>query len=1059
MADNVDRRDNGIDRRRFLQIGSAGAVSLAALPADLPVMAGPFEANEYSSVIPADKKLDPAWVESLFARGEPQVYSDPKALQHIGMPIGGICTGTLYLGGDGRLWLWDIFNRDVEGIQPRTVDYQGKQIRTRNGANYVSPALPTSPLDQGFAIQVKTADGRVVRSLDRAGFRNITFRGEYPRAQVSYADEAVPVTVRLEAFSPFIPLNVDDSSLPVTVMNYTIRNVSDQALEAEIGGWLENAVCCYTKSEVRGRRRNRIVRTAGLTSLACSAEPEPLGKPSQRPDVLFEDFEKDDYKGWAVEGTAFGDGPTRMKDIPAYQGDVHGKGQRVVNSHNVRSGEDVGGGDAHLGTLTSKPFSVQRRYIRFLVGGGNHVGKTCVNLLVDDQIVATVTGRADNRMQWTSFDVRKFEGKEARIQVVDNARGGWANIGVDQIIFSDLAMEPTELEDQHDFGTMALTLLDDGDDVRASASVRDAGVFGTPIDETTRPLSDKLMGAIRRAVQLAPGQEATVTFLVSWHFPNLRTRGLSAKTQGRHYATRFKSALDVAKFVSEKFDRLAGETRLWCDTWYDSTLPYWFLDRTFANTSTLATNTCYRFEDGRFYAWEGIGCCGGTCTHVWHYAQAVGRVFPDLERDTRQRVDFGIAFHDNGLIGYRGELHDHHADDGQAGTILRAYREHQMSANDDSLRENWPEIKLALQFLIARDANGDGIIEGAQPNTLDASWYGKISWLASMYLAALAAGEAMAAEMGDAAFAGQCRAIRDRGAKEILNLHNGEYFVQQPDPNHLDAIGVDGGCHIDQVLGQSWAWQVGLGRLFSESHTGSALQSLWAYNFVPDIGPFRERFPQGRWYAVAGDAGLVMCTWPKGGKRDDWQKHWQYQYFNECMSGFEWQVASHMIWEGMLTEGLAVARAIHDRYNAALRNPYNEIECSDHYARAMASYGAYLAACGYKYHGPKGHLGFAPRLSPEDFRAAFTAAEGWGTFAQQRGRDTQEATISVRWGRLRLKTLALEVGEGVVVQRVEAVAAGINQPVEFAQEKERVTVTFSEAITVAAGETIRVTCQ
>ncbi len=328
-----------------------------------------------------------------------------------------------------------------------------------------------------------------------------------------------------------------------------------------------------------------------------------------------------------------------------------------------------------------------------------------------------------------------------------------------------------------------------------------------------------------------------------------------------------------------------------------------------------------------------------------------------------------------------------------------------------------------------------------------------------MYLAALAAGEAMAAEMGDAAFAGQCRAIRDRGAEEILNLYNGEYFAQQPDPKHLDAIGVDGGCHIDQVLGQSWAWQVGLGRLFSESHTGRALQSLWKYNFVPDIGPFRERFPQGRWYAVAGDAGLVMCTWPKGGKRDDWQKHWQYQYFNECMSGFEWQVASHMMWEGMLTEGLAVARAIHDRYIAALRNPYNEIECSDHYARAMASYGAYLAACGYEYHGPKGHLGFAPGLSPEDFRAAFTAAEGWGTFAQQRGRDTQEATISVRWGRLRLKTLALEVGEGVVVQRVEAVATGINQPVEFAQEKERVSITFAEEITVAAGETIKVTCQ
>ena len=96
--------------------------------------------------------------------------------------------------------------------------------------------------------------------------------------------------------------------------------------------------------------------------------------------------------------------------------------------------------------------------------------------------------------------------------------------------------------------------------------------------------------------------------------------------------------------------------------------------------------------------------------------------------------------------------------------------------------------------------------------------------------------------------------------------------------------------------------------------------------------------------AKVGDAGLIMCSWPQGGKNPGFAKHWQYGYFNECMTGFEWQAAAHMIWEGhdqpdLLEAGLAVSRAIHDRYNAALRNPYNEIECSDHYSRAMASYG------------------------------------------------------------------------------------------------------------------------
>ena len=107
-------------------------------------------------------------------------------------------------------------------------------------------------------------------------------------------------------------------------------------------------------------------------------------------------------------------------------------------------------------------------------------------------------------------------------------------------------------------------------------------------------------------------------------------------------------------------------------------------------------------------------------------------------------------------------------------------------------------------------------------------------------------------------------------------------------------------------------------------------------------------------------------------------------YFNECMNGFEYQVAGHMIWEGMVDEGLAVTRAIHDRYHATRRNPYNEVECGDHYARSMASHGVFLAACGFDVPRPEGHIGFAPRLTPEDFRRAFTAAEGWGTFSQRR---------------------------------------------------------------------------
>src|SRR5205085_5259958 len=143
---------------------------------------------------------------------------------------------------------------------------------------------------------------------------------------------------------------------------------------------------------------------------------------------------------------------------------------------------------------------------------------------------------------------------------------------------------------------------------------------------------------------------------------------------------------DAAAYAARNFSRRREETMRWHDTWYDSTLPFWFLDRTMANTSTLATTTAYRLGDGLFYAWEGVGCCAGTCTHVWHYAHAPARLFPVLERSARERADYGVAFNpDTGRIRFRAEHNDHWAVDGQAGCILRAYREHQMSADDQFL--------------------------------------------------------------------------------------------------------------------------------------------------------------------------------------------------------------------------------------------------------------------------------------------------------------------------------------------------------------------------------------
>ena len=1045
-----------LDRRSFLKTAGIGAAGLAIQSASLPIMAGPFAENEYLKIIPVDKKLDPAWVRSLFERGEKQTYSSPKALDNIGMPVGGLFAGTVYLSGDGRLWLWDIFNRDQEGICPRPVSYKGQKLRPRDGSNYVEPAKIYSPFEQGFGLRLDNDGSTEDIPLNAEGFEKVTFNGQYPMATVNYESSRLPVKATLKAYSPFIPLNLDDSSLPATIMRYTITNISKETVEVDLYGKLQNPVCMETRDKVDGQLANTVVKDWFFSLVNCSAIPLKEPPEKTRPDIVFDDFEKESYNGWTVEGKAFGAGPVSITDIPDYQGNVAGKGKRVVNSHASSPGTESVERDSSVGTLTSRPFKIERNYITFLVGGGAHKGKTCINLLIDDAVVASTTGKNNNKMTIGTFDVKSFQGQKATLQIVDDFTGGWGNIGVDQIVFTDQKAEKGELTEQRDYGTISLALIGrrprdyafavDGDDKSAKNIVA---------------LDDKLVGTVGTKLELKPGRSQTISFVIAWHFPNFYMRHSGGQYVGHSYGARFNTALRVLRYIASNFERLTTQTEKWVDTWYDSTLPYWLLDRTMANTSTLATTTCYRFEDGRFWAWEGIGCCPGTCTHVWHYAQAPGRIFPEIERITRERTDFGIGQHDDGGIGMRTNLKSSNkpAHDGQCGRILGAYREHQMSSDDAFLRRIWPNVKIAMQYLIRLDKNNDGLIEGAQPNTLDAAWYGKVSFLQSLYIAALKASQAMALEMDDTAFATECGNIAANGAKTIEELYNGEYFIQIEDPAHKKEVGVGPGCYIDQVFGQSWAHQVGLGRLFDKDKQLSALRALWKYNFVPDVGPFRDNFKLGRWYAMAGDAGLLMCTWPKGGQNPNFKKHWQYMYFNECMSGFEWQVASHMIYEGMLKEGLAIARAIHDRYDGALRNSYNEIECSDHYARAMASYGVFISISGFEYHGPKGYIAFSPRLTKEDFRSAFITARGWGTFSQKRKGDTQTETLGLNWGRLNLKQMAFDIPAGKTATDVKLKVRGKKVDSIYRMEENRVVVTSAEPAVIEAGQNIEIRIQ
>ena len=905
-----------IKRRDFLR--NAGILATGGLLA--PYLPGEnFLKGELSLSPILEKKLDPAWVKSLYERGSVTTYLKSRnELQYIGMPVGGINCGTVYLGGDGRLWLWDIFNSNQEGIDPKEVMWSPdektqQKVRSRDGSAYVVPAKDIRPLQQGFAILLEWEGRQVIRQLDAGDWQEIAFEATYPMATIRYTDPEIPVVLSVDVYSPFIALDELNSGLPATVFSFHVHNTSSVVVTISLLGWLENKTGMHSAKNGVHERRNEVVVN---------------------------------------------------KEFCITQGSIglYKNAAKVVDASN-----------------------------------------------------ASNTSQASDDM----------------------------------------------LTHQADYGTLAISSF--GTEARGGAHLLfplHAESFKLRNDTTTTASPDEtLLAAAANQRKLPAGTKADFHFVLSWHFPNLLLEGVQ-EGKGRYYQNQFKDASEVITYIHSHFDTLQSNSRLWKETWYDSTLPWWFLERTFLNVSTLATTTCHRLPDGRFWAWEGVGACPGNCTHVWQYAQASGRIFPSLERDTRERVDLGLAQQPDGGIWFRAELEKRPAIDGQAGTVLRFYREHQLSRDNQFLQKNWPHIKLAVQFLLEQDKNGDGMEDTPMENTLDAVWAGEISWIVGLCIAAVRAGQAMAEEMHDIAFAAICRNYVEKGRANMEGqLFNGEYFIHRPDQvEGRKKLGSYNTSHIDQVFGQSWAFQVGLGRVLDQQKTVSALHALWKYNFTTDVGPYISTHPGGRPYAVAGEGGMILNTNPLNEAKPYGEEvSWQGGYFNECMSGFEHQVASHMMAEGMVDEALILTRTIHDRYHAVKRNPFNEIECSDHYARAMASYGSFITACGFEYHGPGGFMKFAPKLSPDHFKAPFTAAEGWGSYSQRRSGQHFSATLELKYGQLELKELAICLLKEHQAGKATITVNGVTQPYSLHQQGAEVRVIFRDVQLLKAGEALVLT--
>jgi hypothetical protein len=396
---------------------------------------------------PTAKNLDPTWIKSLADRGEPTISTKENShdFDYIGMPVGGIGAGELYLSGDGRLWDWDIFGTMCK---PGFPVEQGLAYRAPHKAGDPADAAQIV-IDQSFVIRTKQGDKVDTRTLDKTGFSSINFSGQYPVGSVTYSDPASPVRVHLDAYSPFIPSDVADSTYPATILTYTVENTSKDKVDCTIGGWMENATGIKVRKLAAIQLQNDAVQAKSYEALNCTMKISPS---DLHPPTVFDDFESGKYDHWTAEGDAFGTQPAGVVQFKHTFPVLGTQGNYFVDSF-------VDSSDKATGKLTSAPFTIDRPFMTFVIGGGADPNKEFMSLLIDGKVVRSASGQNDEILRAANWDLRPFAGKTAQIQIVDNSSGAWGHIMVDNIAFADL---PYPLETQSDVGDMTLALLGQG---------------------------------------------------------------------------------------------------------------------------------------------------------------------------------------------------------------------------------------------------------------------------------------------------------------------------------------------------------------------------------------------------------------------------------------------------------------------------------------------------------------------------------------------------------------------------------------------------------------------
>ncbi len=528
-------------------------------------------------------------------------------------------------------------------------------------------------------------------------------------------------------------------------------------------------------------------------------------------------------------------------------------------------------------------------------------------------------------------------------------------------------------------------------------------------------------GSVGTEFTLAPGASKKISVILSWYSPQFRMKHSHEELITTWYATEFRSVAAVNNYASDELDNLRTRTLNFANAIHKNDMPEAFRSAVTRNLSILKSPSLWRADDGRVWGWEGChddaGCCQGSCTHVYNYAQALAFLFPDLERGLRE-VELNESLEQNGFQHFRCDLpftdcktnpdenrsFGHAAADGQLGGIVRVYRDWRLSGENEWLRQQWPNIKRSLEYCIgAWDLERNGRLAEPHHNTYDIEFWGEDGLCSVIYAAALVAAIEMAEYLGESTedwaniLTGVRAVIKDELFDGWIRQKVHWKDLQADDPT---AVSIGGerkdtpeasaviekegpryqygdGVLIDAVLGCQTARIAGLTDIIDEDVERAHVDAIMEHNYKETL--HEHACFQRPGYAIAEEGGTIMCSWPDGGRLT-----MPFPYSDEVWTGCEHQYAAHLVMLGRTDDALKVEEAVNGRYNGKVRNPFNEIECGHFYIRALASYGLVPAYSGAFYNAATQVMEFKPSVDG-DFTSFFAIGSAWGHIGVRNG--------------------------------------------------------------------------